>query len=243
MFKINTIFRNNRPPLFKKSLSAFNFSQLDITISSSIKTCYEPITFRNIRDNKGARQAKTRLGRGPGSGKGKTCGRGHKGYKARNGHPARHFEGGSTPITRRLPKFGFRTKGLYYNYINLDKLAYYIKKGQLDATKPITIRELCWSGAVSKPKFGIKVLSRGAECIGELPPLHLEVSQASQRVIDEVKKHGGSVKFIYKTPLTIRAMTKPWKFVRAPIDPVPPFKKVKKLIKLEDKGVEYFLLI
>jgi large subunit ribosomal protein L15 len=238
MFKINTIFRNNRPVLFKQCPKAFHFSELNIIITPNVKTSYEPITFRNIRDNQGARKPKIKLGRGPGSGKGKTSGRGHKGYKARNGNVARHFEGGSTPITRRLPKFGFRTKGLFYNYINLDKIAYYIKKGQLDATKPITMRELCWSGAVSKAKNGIKVLSRGAECLSDVPPLHLEVSQASQRVIDEVKKHGGSVKFIYKTPLTIKALTKPWKFIRTPIDPVPPFKKVKKLLKQEEKGVE-----
>ena len=246
MLKLNTIFRHLKFPQlkneFKYTQCFFRFSEFNISMNQEIRSSYEPITQRNIKDNKGARIVKTVLGRGPGSGKGKTSARGHKGYKARIGNVGRHFEGGSTPITRRLPKFGFRSPGLNYNYINIQKLAYYIHKGKIDATKPITMRELLWSGAVSKVKEGIKVLGRGNDCLKDLPPLHLEISQASQSVIDEIKKNGGSVKIVYKTPLTLRALTKPWRFIEPPMDPVPPFRKVVKLLKQEDKGVEYIFI-
>jgi large subunit ribosomal protein L15 len=109
-------------------------------------------------------------------------------------------------------------------------------KGRIDASKPITMRELCWSGAITKIRGGVKLLSRGSEDLKDLPPLHLELSSASQRAIDEIKNNGGSVTIVYKTPTTLKAMIKPWKFIRSPLDPVPKFKKVKKLLSYESKG-------
>jgi large subunit ribosomal protein L15 len=216
----------------------FSFS-MDHNISNSMgMTNYEAITVNNIRDNKGARPAKTKLGRGPGSGRGKTSGRGHKGYKARVGNINRHYEGGQTPITRRLPKFGFRNTGKEdLAYLNLEKLIYIIQKGRIDAMKPITIRDLFWSGAISNVRKGVKILSRGSELLKELPPLHLEVSSASEKAIEEIKNAGGSVKVIHRTATTLSNHVEPWKFIRTPIDPVPKFKKVVRLLHLEEKGV------
>jgi large subunit ribosomal protein L15 len=199
---------------------------------------FVPITVNNIRDNKGSRILKTRLGRGPGTGRGKTSGRGHKGFTARTGNPNRHFEGGQTSISRRFPKHGFRNKAFRENfsYINIDKILYLITKKRIDPSKPITIKEIFNAGGVSKVKEGIKLLSRGSEQLEKLPPLNIEVSSASQRAIDEIKKYGGTVTCIYKTPLTLRYLTKPHKFISEIMDSVPPFKKVTRLSHLEDKG-------
>jgi len=236
-FNFNSFGKNLSSQIYR--IKKFTFSE-GITIENSFnyntKSFYEPITIKNIKDNWGARKSRIKLGRGPGSGKGKTSGRGHKGYKARVGNISRHYEGGSTPITRRLPKHGFRNKGDNFNYINLNKLAYFVNKGRIDASKPITMRELCWSGAITNIRQGVKLLSRGSEDIKDLPALHLELSSASKRAIDEIKSNGGSVTIVHKTTTTLRAMIKPWKFIRAPLDPVPKFKKVKKLMNLESKG-------
>lgn len=243
MFKLNHLTINSKSG-FLKNFSIYNsinfkFSQILGVIDLNNSFAFTPVTVNTIRDNIGARKEKKRLGRGPGTGKGKTSGRGHKGYKARNGNPRRWMEGGSTPLTRRFPKFGTRDQNILdYNYINLFKLAYYINKKKIDPSKPITIRELFWSGAISRVKEGVKVLARGAECLDDLPPLHLEVTQASKGVIDAVKKHGGTVKVVYKNRLTLRALTKPWKFISPPRDPIPPFRKVVKLLKEEEKGAE-----
>lgn len=250
--------KNNSLRLFKfgstnnffSRLPKFSFCstvnpQSDINISSihnrtSEISLYEPLTVNSLRDNKGARTPKTRWGRGPGSGKGKTCGRGHKGYKARVGNVSRHFEGGQTPITRRLPKHGFRKLGCRenYNYINLDRIIYLILKGRLDPSNKITIRELFWSGGISKMKKGLKLLSRGSENLKDLPPLHIEVSSASQRAIEEIKSCGGMVTCVHHTPLTLQYQCKPWKFIRKPMDPIPKFKKVIKLLNQEEKGAK-----
>jgi large subunit ribosomal protein L15 len=206
--------------------------------SINIEQSYIPVTVLNIKDNKGARSPKTKLGRGPGSGKGKTSGRGHKGFKARVGNINRHYEGGQVPITRRLPKHGFRngaTKSRHA-YINLDKIYYLIQKGRLNPQEPITSRHIFWAGGVSKIGDGVKVLSRGYELLKELPPLHLEISSASERAIDEIKKHGGTVTCVYKNKLTLRAQAKPWKFYKPLLDPVPRYRMLKKLLDLEQKG-------
>ena len=234
----------NNMSLFKFPL--FNFcmgNKYSHNISSTLQrsdtqSIYEPINVNNIKDNKGARMVRIKVGRGPGSGKGKTSARGHKGYKARVGNINRHYEGGSTPLTRRLPKHGFRNKKGQENfsYVNLSKILYMVDKGRIDATKPITIRELQWSGAVSKVKNGVKLLSRGSELLKDYPPINLEVSSSSQRAIDELKSNGGSVKVIYRTPTTLNYLTRPWKFIRAPLDPVPTFRKVVRLLHMEEKG-------
>jgi large subunit ribosomal protein L15 len=229
--------------IFFKSTATFstktvsNSSQINNT-TFNIQQSYVPITVLNIKDNKGARFTKTKLGRGPGSGKGKTSGRGHKGFKARVGNPNRHYEGGQVPVTRRLPKHGFRRNAvkLFHSYINLDKIYYLIQKGRLNPMEPITSRHVFWAGGVSKIGNGVKILSRGSEFLKDLPPLHLEVTSASGRAIEVIKQHGGTVTCVYKNRLTMRAQAKPWKFYKPLLDPVPKYKMVKKLLELEDKG-------
>ena len=125
-----------------------------------------PFNAENIADNYGARRDRKRIGRGPGSGLGKTAGKGHKGQHARAniGFPL-GFEGGQSALSRRVPKWGFR-KNRFNNLkepatLNLGKLAYHIEKGDLDATEPISMRHLFESGAVTKIVHGVKLLSKG----------------------------------------------------------------------------------
>jgi large subunit ribosomal protein L15 len=241
LFNLNTLFRYN---LF--TLSKFGFCNLNVakTITINIdednRTSLYSVNANNIKDNLGARKPKTRLGRGPGSGKGKTSGRGHKGYTARTGEPHRHFEGGQTPISRRLPKHGFRRTWARENfsYINIDKIIYLIQKKRLDSKKTITIKDIFYAGGISKLKNGVKLLGRGVEKLSEVPPLNFEISSASKEVIDSIKKHGGSVTCIHRTKLTLRYHTKPHKFIQKPLDPVAKFKKAIRIQHLEEKGAK-----
>lgn len=232
--------------LSKNSNSFYKLHQAFVhTIENSQNTSqvfFEPVTINNIRDNEGSRKERIRWGRGPGSGKGKTSGKGHKGYKAHVGNIPRHYEGGQTPMTRRLPKHGFRRPIQIqenYTYLNLSHIIYLVLKGRLDPSKTITIRDLFWCGGVTRVRNGIKLLARGFEGLKDVPPINIEVSSASQKAIDEIKKFGGSVSSVYRSPLTLKYHIKPWKFIRKPLDPLPPFKKVTKLMNLEEKGIKY----
>src|SRR5258706_15032545 len=115
-----------------------------------------------IRDNPGARRGKKRLGRGIGSGLGKTSGRGVKGQKARTGVAIKGFEGGQMPLHRRLPKRGFtnifRTE---YATVNLDRIQIAIDAGKLDAKKPVTAEALIEAGVVRRIQDGLKLLGYG----------------------------------------------------------------------------------
>lgn len=129
-----------------------------------------PFTTQYLWNNVGQRTVYKIVGRGPGSGLGKNSGRGMKGMYARaGGQVNRGFEGGSSNLAKRFPKRGF--KGNTFNIkqnleqLNLGKLAYYISKGDLDATKTITMKDLLQCGCFSSIKFGVKVLSKGAEKI------------------------------------------------------------------------------
>ena len=129
-----------------------------------------PFTINNLWDNPGARQKRRRVGRGPGSTKGKTSGRGHKGQYARSGGSInRGFEGGQTPMAQRFPKYGFRkhrfgaTGSKELEQLNLGKVAYHIEKGDLDTSKTITMQDLFQAGALSQIKHGVKLLSKGSD--------------------------------------------------------------------------------
>jgi len=165
-------------------------------------TEYLPMTPNNIWDIEGARRKRLIVGRGPGSGHGKTCGRGHNGQRSRPGtgkiSPA--FIGGQNPLNKRIPKKGFNrnAKIKRLEVINIKNIIYFIKKGRLDATQPITIKSLFLCGALSKVKYGVKVLGKGAEELSTLGyPIHLEITDASQTVINAVKNAGGSVTSVY----------------------------------------------
>ncbi len=144
-----------------------------------------------LTDCAGARKVGKRLGRGIGSGKGKTSGRGHKGQKSRSGVSLKGFEGGQMPLYRRLPKRGFHNRfRKAYSALNLDRLQGAVDAGKLDAAKPITETALREAGLVTKRNMGVRLLSRG-----ELTSaLTIEVSGgASKAALSAVEKAGGKV--------------------------------------------------
>lgn len=144
-----------------------------------------------LRDNPGARPKSKRLGRGIGSGKGKTSGKGVKGQKAREGVALNGFEGGQLPIYRRLPKRGFKNPNRReYAPINLGALQKAVDGGRLDAAQPITEATLREAGLVrSSGVAGVRLLATG-----ELTrALTITVSGASEAAVAAVEKAGGSV--------------------------------------------------
>ena len=144
-----------------------------------------------IRDNKGAHLKSKRLGRGIGSGKGKTSGKGVKGQKAREGVSLNGFEGGQLPIYRRLPKRGFvNPTRKEYAPLNLGTIAAALDSGKLDGSAPITEASVQQAGLVrTRGTSGVRLLGRG-----ELSrAITITVSGASASAIAAVKKAGGTV--------------------------------------------------
>jgi large subunit ribosomal protein L15 len=137
----------------------------------------------------GSTKARTRVGRGVGSGKGKTGGRGVKGQKSRSGVAINGFEGGQMPIYMRLPKRGFKARGSKtHAWINLGRLSAAIEAGKLDADN-ITEETLVASGVVRRSKDGIRLLAKG-----DAPKkANITVTGASKAAIEAVEKAGGSV--------------------------------------------------
>jgi len=144
----------------------------------------------DIRDNDGARKARIRVGRGIGSGKGKTGGRGVKGQTSRTGVAINGFEGGQMPIYRRLPKRGFKNIfRLDYAEVNLDRLQDAITKGKLNAAETITGAALVAAGVLGSVLDGVRLLGRGAVT----SKITIEVAGATAGAIAAVEKAGGSV--------------------------------------------------
>lgn len=144
----------------------------------------------DLRDNAGARKKPMVVGRGIGSGKGKTCGRGVKGQKARTGVSIRGFEGGQMPLHRRIPKRGFNNIfAKDYSAINLDRLQQAIEAGKVDAKQPITSESLMAAGVVPQAKDGVRVLGKGAI----KAKVELTVAGASKTAIAAIEKAGGKV--------------------------------------------------
>ena len=146
-----------------------------------------------IRDNEGAVKERMRVGRGIGSGKGKTGGRGVKGQKARTGVAIKGFEGGQMPLHRRLPKRGFTPPNAKdYNEVNLGRIQTAIDAGKLDAGKPVTVESLVAAGVLSKPRDGVRILGNG-----ELKAkLAFEVAGTSKTAAEAIEKAGGSLKVL-----------------------------------------------
>jgi large subunit ribosomal protein L15 len=146
-----------------------------------------------ISDNAGATKARMRIGRGIGSGKGKTGGRGVKGQKARTGVAVKGFEGGQMPLHRRLPKRGFTNIFREeYTTVNLDRIQTAVDAGKLDAGKPVTAEALIAAGVLRRAKHGVKLLGSG-EITAKVA---VEVAAASKGAIEAVEKAGGSVKLL-----------------------------------------------
>jgi len=144
----------------------------------------------DIRDNAGAHKARIRVGRGIGSGKGKTGGRGVKGQTSRTGVAINGFEGGQMPIYRRLPKRGFKNPfRLDFAEVNLDRLQDAITKGTLNAAETITGAALAAAGVISDVKDGVRLLGRGALT----SKVTIEVAGATAGAVAAVEKAGGSV--------------------------------------------------
>lgn len=150
-----------------------------------------------IRDNQGANKSKTRVGRGIGSGKGKTSGRGVKGQKARkSGNVRAGFEGGQNPLYRRLPMRGFNNTNFTTTYaeVNVSTLQKMIDDGRLTAGQEVTVETIVASGLTKKAYDGLKVLGNG-----ELSAkLTIVAAAASASAIEKVKKAGGSISLIEK---------------------------------------------
>jgi large subunit ribosomal protein L15 len=144
----------------------------------------------DLRDNPGAVKERMRVGRGIGSGKGKTCGRGVKGQKARTGVSIKGFEGGQMPLHRRLPKRGFNNiNARKFNQINLSRIQEAVDAGRLDGSKLVTIDALIAAGVCSKAWDGVRILGQG-----ELKTkLSFDVAGASKSAIAAIEKLGGSV--------------------------------------------------
>jgi large subunit ribosomal protein L15 len=144
-----------------------------------------------LRDNPGARKTRIRVGRGIGSGKGKTGGRGGKGQTARTGVAINGFEGGQMPLYRRLPKRGFNNIfALEFVEVNTGRLQQAIDAGRLDAAKPVNAETLRAAGLIGRPRDGVRLLGQG-----ELKAkISIEVAGASKSAIALVEKAGGSVK-------------------------------------------------
>jgi len=143
-----------------------------------------------IRDNAGATKNRKRVGRGIGSGTGKTSGAGQKGQKSRSGVSLLGFEGGQMPLYRRLPKRGFNNPfSKNFAELTTGKLQKAIDAGKIDAKGTITAVELLAAGAVRKSKDGVRLLNKG-----ELTTkVQLDISYASKGAIEVVEKAGGSV--------------------------------------------------
>ena len=145
----------------------------------------------DLRDNEGATHSKKRLGRGIGSGSGKTGGRGVKGQKSRSGVAINGFEGGQMPLYRRLPKRGFNNIfAKSYNIVSLGRIQTAIDAKKLDAKETVNAEALIKAGVIRRVKDGVRILSDG-----ELKAkLAFDVAGASKAAIEKIEKAGGSVK-------------------------------------------------
>jgi large subunit ribosomal protein L15 len=143
-----------------------------------------------ISDNAGAHKGRMRIGRGIGSGKGKTGGRGMKGQKSRSGVSMLGFEGGQMPLYRRLPKRGFnKPNAKTYQVVNIGRLQQAVDAKKLDASSPVNADALVAAGVVTHARDGIRLLAKG-----ELSAkLTIEVAGASKAAVAAVEKAGGSV--------------------------------------------------
>ena len=145
-----------------------------------------------LKNNPGATKDRIRVGRGIGSGKGKTGGRGVKGQKSRSGVAVNGFEGGQMPLYRRLPKRGFKNPfALHFAVVNLDTIQKAIDAGKLDA-KAIDVEALLKSGIISKQKDGGRLMARGTITSS----FTISVNSDSKAAVEAVEKAGGKVNLI-----------------------------------------------
>jgi len=143
-----------------------------------------------LSDNPGATKPRKRVGRGPGSGTGKTGGRGIKGQKSRSGVAIKGYEGGQMPLYQRLPKRGFtKPNRKTYSAVNLGLIQKFVDAGKLDIKAVITEDALLAAGVVRRKRDGIRILAKGDVSA----KMNLDVTGASKTAIEAVEKAGGSL--------------------------------------------------
>ncbi|GJE44964.1 50S ribosomal protein L15 [Methylobacterium soli] len=154
-----------------------------------------------LHDNVGATKNRMRVGRGIGSGKGKTGGRGVKGQKARTGVAIKGFEGGQMPLHRRLPKRGFNNiHAADLNEVNLGRVQAAVEAGKLDKGATVTVDSLVSAGIIARPRDGVKLLG-----VGDFSTkLTFEVTRASKSAIEAVEKAGGTVNVAFASGVSTR---------------------------------------
>ncbi|MGY6704072.1 50S ribosomal protein L15 [Roseinatronobacter sp.] len=150
-----------------------------------------------LRDNEGATKKRMRVGRGPGSGKGKMGGRGIKGQNSRSGVAIKSYEGGQMPLYMRLPKRGFnKPNRKAFAVVNLGLIEKFITDGKLDASNTITEDALIASGLVRRKRDGVRVLAKGEIST----KINLQVTGVSKSAQDAVEKAGGTVEILAPAP-------------------------------------------
>ncbi|CDO52137.1 hypothetical protein DV451_004223 [Geotrichum candidum] len=160
-----------------------------------------------LNDAPGAQKNQKRLGRGPGSGHGKTSGRGQKGQKAR-GSIKSWFEGGQTPIFKLFPKRGFKSHIEQPQYVNLDKLQHNIDNNRIDASKPITMKHFFDAGILRKVTGGgVKIIGGGAKKLRQ--PVTISASKISRHALQRIEEVGGSFTAQYYTKLGLSTLVHP----------------------------------
>ena len=143
-----------------------------------------------IKDKAGSTNSRKRIGRGIGSGTGKTSGKGHKGQKSRSGVSIKGFEGGQMPIHRRLPKRGFKNiNRINFSELNLDNIQKLIDGKKIDPKKIINYKTFLDLGLVKSKKAKVKLLGKGDIKV----KIDIEVSASSKSAIDSIEKIGGTV--------------------------------------------------
>ncbi|MBT0778204.1 50S ribosomal protein L15 [Paracoccus sp. pheM1] len=143
-----------------------------------------------LHDNPGANRKKKRVARGPGSGKGKTAGRGIKGQTSRSGVALNGYEGGQMPLYRRLPKRGFsKPNRLEFAVVNLGQLQAFVEAGKLDAKADVTEDALVAAGVIRRKLDGVRVLAKGEIKAA----LNLTVAGASKAAVEAIEKAGGKI--------------------------------------------------
>ncbi len=148
-----------------------------------------------IKDNVGSSKTRVRVGRGVGSGLGKTCGKGQKGQKSRSGVAIGGFEGGQMPLYRRLPKRGFTNIfAKDYAELNIQTIQAFVDAGKLDVSKVLTEDVLVEAGVVRRALDGIKLLGKG-----EIKSkVNLQITGATKSAVEAIAKHGGTVEILKK---------------------------------------------
>ncbi|WWC64686.1 mitochondrial 54S ribosomal protein uL15m [Kwoniella dejecticola CBS 10117] len=208
------------------------FASSSSSSSSIASTSRAASSFTHLGDlqpAKGSTHADIRYGRGPGSQRGGTSGRGHKGQKARNGKGVRMgFEGGQTPLHRKVPKRGFiNFTSKTYAPVSISTLQEYILKGRLDPSSPIGISEILQSNAVHgnlSGYAGIKLLG-GPNPDLPLPALELNLSRYSKGASEKIIQAGGKLSAVYHNNLSLRKEIFPQKYAGRDIKDAKPTRK------------------